>query len=362
MKTAIFHDYFGAIGGGERVTLMMADILGADIITTDTDAVQKIDPGARVISLGRTRKIPPFKQISAAAKFRSCDFSGDYDLFLFTGTWSPAAAHRHHPNLWYCYTPVRAFYDLYPEFLARQGLLSRQVFRSWVTLHRRFDQRSVRQVDQIIAISRNVKDRIRQYYGFDAGVIYPPVDTARFRCSEYGDFWLSVNRLYPEKRIELQIETFRKIPDEQLIIIGGFAQGDHALRYVRKILGDLPPNVTIRGEVSEEELIDLYARCKAHICTGIDEDYGLTPLEAMASGKPVVAVNEGGYRETVTDLTGILVNPEVGDILRAVKIISRDPSRYRGACEERARTFDITHFREQLTAAVKQVSQRTESS
>ena len=83
MKIAIFHDYFGAIGGGERVVLLMARILDADIITTDTDALPKMDPDVRVISLGPTSKYRGYKQIAAFLKFYRCDFSRDYDLFIF---------------------------------------------------------------------------------------------------------------------------------------------------------------------------------------------------------------------------------------------------------------------------------------
>ncbi len=284
MKIAIFHDYFGAIGGGERVVIAMAKILDADIITTDIDVIQKIDPSVRVFSLGKTIKIPPFKQISAVLKFYFCDFSKDYDFFIFTGNWSHAAAYRHHPNIWYCYTPVRAFYDLYPTFLARQNFVTRQIFRCWVFIHRRYDQRSVTHIDTIIAISRNVQNRILQYYRRKATIIYPPVDISLYHCTEYGDFWLSVNRLYPEKRIELQVEAFRQTPEEKLIIVGGYAQGDHASRYAEKIGRNLPPNVILRGEVSESELRDLYAHCRAHICTAIDEDYGLTPSKQWQAG------------------------------------------------------------------------------
>ena len=297
MRIAIFHDYFGAIGGGETVVLEMAKCLGADIITTDTDAAGKIDSSVSVITLGKTIKFPPLKQISAAARFRFCDFSKDYDFFIFTGNWSHMAAARHHPNLWYCYTPVRAFYDLYPTFISRQGPVTRQAFRLWVYFHKRIDRHSVDHIDRIIAISKNVQERIRKFQGRDAGLIYPPVDTSRYRCKEYGDFWLSVNRLYPEKRIELQVEAFRKMPEERLVIVGGYAKGDHAAQYAEKIGCTLPENVTLRGEVSGNELIDLYARCRGHICTALDEDYGLTPLEAMASGQPVVAVDAGALKE-----------------------------------------------------------------
>jgi len=352
VRVAIFHDYFGAIGGGETVVLEMAKCLGADIITTDTDAVHKIDPSVHVISLGKTVKFPPLKQISAAVRFRLCDFSKEYDFFIFTGNWSHMASFRHRPNLWYCYTPVRAFYDLYPTFISRQGPVTRQLFRVWVYFHKIIDQRSVRHIDRIIAISKNVQGRVLKFHNREAGLIYPPVDTSRYRCESYGDFWLSVNRLYPEKRIDLQVEAFQKLPKERLVIVGGYAKGDHAAAYAEKIGQNLPGNVTLLGEVNGDELIDLYARCRGHICTALDEDYGLTPLEAMASGKPVVAIDEGGYRETVTPETGMLVKPDSDSIVSAVREISRNPERYRTACEARAREFDIAGFREHVKRAV----------
>ncbi len=352
MKIAIFHDYFGAIGGGERVVLALAKILDADVITTDTDAAAKLDGGARVTSLGSTIKLPPFKQISATRKFASADFSDDYDFFIFTGNWSHHAARCHHPNLWYCYTPVRAFYDLYGTFLSRQGFMTRQAFRAWVAFSRRSDQRSVGRVDTIVTISENVRQRICACYGRDAEVVYPPVDVSRYRCKEYGDFWLSVNRLYPEKRIELQIETFRSLSDERLLIVGGYAEGDHSSPYAKKIRQNLPANVEVLGEVPEHELMDLYARCKGLLCTAEDEDFGLTPVEAMAAGKPVVAVNEGGFRETVTAETGMLVDADPGEIASAIRAVSVDPERYREACLARARLFDLSVFADQIRRVV----------
>jgi glycosyltransferase involved in cell wall biosynthesis len=352
MKCAIFHDYFGAIGGGERVALTLAEILDADIITTDIDVVEKLNPRVSVHSLGRTFKIPPFKQITASIKFYSSDVSDDYDYFIFTGNWSHYAARTHHPNLWYCYTPVRAFYDLYPAFLARQDMITRPVFRAWTGMHREFDQRSIANVDRIVAISQNVRNRILRYHHRDARVIYPPIDTDRYRCREYGGFWLSVNRLYPEKRIELQIESFRKLPGETLIIAGGFAEGDHAARYVRRITRNLPPNVSIIGEIPEDQIIDLYSRCRGFLCTAIDEDFGMTPVEAMASGKPVVAVDEGGFRETVTADTGMVVPADAGQIAGAIRKLTEDPRRYRDACLARARKFDRSVFEEQIKMMV----------
>jgi glycosyltransferase involved in cell wall biosynthesis len=355
MKTAIFHDYFGAIGGGERLVLMMAKALDADIITTDVDAVSRLYPQVPVISLGPTVKYRGFKQISSVARFYFCNFSDNYDFFVFSGNWAHHAAHCHSPNLWYCHTPVRAFYDLYPLFLSRQNLITRQAFRLWTHFLRLSDKRSVGHIDTIVTNSKNVQDRIRKTYSREADVVYPPVDITRFRCTEYGDFWLSVNRLYPEKRIELQLDAFRRMPDEKLVIVGGYASGDHASLYANRLYTQVPPNVTFLGEISESHLIDLYARCKGLLCTALDEDFGMTPLEAMASGKPVIAADEGGFRETVTPRTGVLIDASENAIACAVKKLSGNPESFKQACIERAKEFDLKIFEKKITSAADNV-------
>ncbi|MPM77117.1 D-inositol-3-phosphate glycosyltransferase [bioreactor metagenome] len=107
------------------------------------------------------------------------------------------------------------------------------------------------------------------------------------------------------------------------------------------------------GEVSEAELLDLYSRCKGFICTAMDEDFGMTPVEAMASGKPVVAVNEGGFKETVVDgKTGLLINADVHSVIEAVKFISREPESYMSSCIEQAKHFDLSIFNEKVKNVV----------
>ncbi len=221
-----------------------------------------------------------------------------------------------------------------------------------MTVHRKFDQNVVKDVDLMVTNSQNTQKRIKKYYNRDSTIIYPPVDTSRYFCKGYGDFWLSVNRLYPEKRIELQIEAFRSMPDERLVIVGGYSEGDHAAPYVNRIRRSLPRNVELRGEVSEDELVDLYARCRGLVCTALDEDFGLTPVEAMAAGKPVVAVDEGGFCETVTAETGMLVDADPGRIASAVRAVSADPERYREACLARARLFDLSVFADRIRRVV----------
>jgi len=349
LKIAIFHDYVGSIGGGERVVLLLARELKADLVTTDInkDAISALGyTDINLISLGETVKVPPLRQISASWKFAACDLSGDYDFFIFSGNWAHYAARKHSPNLWYCHTPARVFYDQRKQMISQlPNAPLRFAASSWIRCHTFFDQRSVRHVDRITANSRNVEKRILDTYGRRSTVINPPVDARRFMFKEYGDFWLSVNRIYPEKRLEMQFDVFRKHPNLKLIVIGGYSVGDHAAKYYEKLVKDVPDNVELRGMVSESELKDLYARCRGLICTAVDEDFGLTPLEAMASGKPVVAVNEGGFRETVINgETGMLVASNADDLSRAVLEIDRDPMRYKERCQKRALEFDTPAF------------------
>jgi glycosyltransferase involved in cell wall biosynthesis len=356
-KIAIFHDYIGSIGGGERVVLMLARELKADIITTDVDGDSLGKLGyedIKIISLGRTFKYPPLKQISASLMFSRCDFSKHYSFFIFSGNWAHYAARKHKPNMWYCHTPVRAFYDQREKMIARQpNDLRKLAASSWITCHAWFDRRSIGDLERIIANSQNVEQRIRKAYDRSCTVIYPPVDTSRFRFKEYGEFWLSVNRIYPEKRLELQFDVFRRLPEQKLVVVGGYAQGDHAANYYHGLVKDMPENVEMRGAVSEEELIDLYARCKGLICTAVDEDFGLTPLEAMASGKPVLAVNEGGFKETVVSgKTGLLVEAKRDELVKAIKEICKDPQQYKDACRKRAADFDKSIFLDKIQKAI----------
>lgn len=359
MKIAIFHDYIGAIGGGEKVVLTLAREFGADVITTDVDkdSVSKMGfEDVNIISLGETIKMPPLKQINASLKFAMCDFSNKYDFFIFSGNWAHYAAKKHKPNLYYCHTPVRAFYDLKDQVIkSQEKLWQRIIAKAWIEMHSWFDRGSINDSNVIVTNSKNTLNRIKKFYNKDAVVIYPPVQTKNYYFEKNKNYWLSVNRLYPEKRIWLQLEAFRTLPDEKLLIVGGYSKGDHAEKNI-KFLSDIPSNVELIGKVSEDELCKLYSQCKGFITTAQDEDFGMTPVEAMASGKPVVAVKEGGYLETVIHgETGLLVKPEFTDIINAIKEISKDPEKFRNACEANAKRFDSSVFLGKIRSEISNV-------
>ncbi len=361
MKIAIFHDYIGAIGGADKIVLLLARELKADVITTDVDmeAVRMMGfEDVNIISLGKTIKIAPLKQISASLRFMLCDFSKKYDFFIFSNNWAHLAAGKHKPNLLYCQsTPVRVFYDLYDVYLKQQSFFSSLVFRIWVLLHRKLYEHYLKHVCVIIANSISVQKRVKKFLNRSSKVVYPPVDVSRFRFEEYGDFWLSVNRLYPEKRIELQIEAFRRLPDEKLLIVGGYAKADRSSAYATDLLRKFPDNIMLLGNVPEEELILLYSKCKAFIITSREEPFGMAPVEAMASGKAVVAIREGGFLETIVDgSTGFLVKPDVPEIVSAINKISREPSLFKEKCIEQAGKFSVEIFLESLKREINMAS------
>ncbi len=354
MRVAVLYDYLETVGGGERVALTLAAGLGADLVTTALDPglpKRAGFEGVRAASLGGLLRGPPMKQVHATLRFSRARLPG-YDFYILVGNWAHFAGRAHHPNLYYCLTPTRAFYDLREALLARLPPLHRAAAGAWIALHRPFDRRAARHADRIVALSENVRGRVRRAYGRDADVIYPPVATSRFRFLEVGDAWLSVNRLYREKRVDLQIEAFRRLPEERLVIVGGYTPGDRTEAYVASLRP--PPNVTLLGEVDEPALAELYGRCRGFLTTAVDEDFGITPVEAMAAGKCVLATDEGGYRETVVHgRTGFLLPPDPEAF--ASRIRELDDAALRGmrdACVARAREFDESVFLARMRAAI----------
>ena len=354
MRVAVLYDYLETVGGGERVALTLAKHLDADLITTEFDPAlpgRAGFEGVRVRSLGRLFRGAPLKQLHASRRFARARLPG-YDAYVLIGNWAHFAGRAHHPNLYYCLTPTRYFYDLRRDVLARLPPPKRAAARAWIRVSRAMDRRAVHGADRIVAISENVRGRIRAAYGRDADVIYPPVATSRFRFLELGDAWLSVNRLYPEKRIDLQIEIFRSLPQEKLVITGGYTKGDRTEAYVSSLRP--PPNVTLMGEVPESTLADLYGRCRGFLTTAVDEDFGITPVEAMAAGKVVLATDEGGYRETVVHgRTGFLLPPDPEAFARRIRELdAASLLSMRDACIARARAFDESIFVARMRDAI----------
>jgi glycosyltransferase involved in cell wall biosynthesis len=232
-------------------------------------------------------------------------------------------------HICYCHTPMRYVWDLFDEYFGveRVGRLKHALLRRVAGRLRHWDARTAERVNHFIANSEHVRHRIQRHYGRDAEVIHPPVDTDRFRLSERTDgYFLIVSALVPYKRIELAVETCSRIGARLLIVGSGPEE-----KRLKQLAGR---NVEFLGWQSDEQIREYYAGCRALIFPG-EEDFGIVPVEAMASGKPVIAFGRGGALETVIPgLSGLLFSEQTVPRLTAV-----------------VQSFDETHFSPQRIRA-----------
>jgi glycosyltransferase involved in cell wall biosynthesis len=221
-------------------------------------------------------------------------------------------------HICYCHTPMRYIWSQYDEYFGpdRAGLLTRLGMRMVVNSLRRWDLRTAANPHFYVANSENVRKRIKNLYGRDSDVIYPPVDTSAFPLSERNDgFFLIVSALVAYKNIRLAVETFNRL-GEPLIIIGDGPE-------LSRLRPTAKANVQFLGWQPDDVVRDHIARCRAVVFPG-EEDFGIVPVEAMSCGKPVVAFARGGALETVRESpegrTGILFQePVVDSLAEAVK-------------------------------------------
>ncbi len=354
MKIAVFHNFMDNIGGAELVTLFLARELKADIYTTniDKEKIKKMGfSNINLISIGKVPVNAPFRQQLALWKFRKLRLK-DYDFYIISGDWAISGAVNNRPNLEYFHSPLNEIWE-FKDYIRNYWLPSwkKPFFDLWVAYNRYLYRKYFKHVEKKVANSKNTQKRIKKYLNSDAIVINPPVETSKFKFKKFGDYWLSVNRLFKHKRVDMQIKSFKKLKNEKLIIVGSYEKSKTFQDYADYIKKIKPKNVEILSWVDQKNLIELYANCKGLITTAKDEDFGLTPIEAMASGKPVIAGNEGGYKETITPKTGILIdNLNEDKLAEAIRKMSKEltnkknQGEYKKACIKQAKKFDTKIF------------------
>jgi glycosyltransferase involved in cell wall biosynthesis len=203
-------------------------------------------------------------------------------------------------------------------------------------------------VDRLISNSAFIAARVRDAYERDSAVVHPFVNLERFENLRRapGRNYLMVTAFAPNKRVDIAIEAFNRMKLPLLIVGGGQEQ-----ETLKKIAG---PTIEFLGALKNDAVADLYSKCRAFIFPGI-EDFGITPLEAMAAGAPVIAYGEGGATETVTEKTGILFQPQTADALaEAVTRMERGEAQFNPEdCRARAREYSKARFQRELVAEIR---------
>lgn len=322
MRIALVHDYLVQYGGAERVLEVLCELFPkAPIFTLVYD--KKIMRGAfedRMIRTSFLQKIPlarsrhrlfPMLMPLAIEEF---DLS-KYQLVISTSNSYAKGVNTSSNSIHvcYCHTPMRYAWDDCHKYLREFSypLILKKVVPFAMNYIRLWDRISADRVNYYIANSDYVANRIKKYYRKDSLVIYPPVDISRFYISDsIDDYFLIVSRLLPYKRFDIAIDAFKELGIPLKVIGSGPDE-----KRLRRLAKDAP-NIEFLGRLSDEEIRDYYSRCQAFIFPS-EEDFGIVPVEAMASGRPVIAYRVGGALETVREgITGIFFNEQTSESLK----------------------------------------------
>jgi glycosyltransferase involved in cell wall biosynthesis len=354
-RIAIVHEWFAGMRGGEKCVEALCELFPTAELFSLLHVKGAVSPTIERMAIHTSfiQKLPFAEQRYRhylplfPTAIQQFDLSA-FDLVITSnhcvakGVQVPPTA----LHVCYCYTPMRYIWGLYDDYFSkdRAGLVTRAGMKVFLNYLRKWDVRTAANPQHFIAISDHIRRRIGDIYHRTADVIYPPVKTSLFHLSFGNDgYFLIVSAFVPYKRIDLAIEAFNRI-GERLVIIG---DGPDAAR-LRKIARG---NVEFHGWQPDEMLKEYYARCKALIFPG-EEDFGIVPVEAMASGKPVIAFAVGGALETVIQTphlkTGILFKEQTVDsLVGAIERLGKenfDPE----ALRAHALTFDREVYKRRM--------------
>jgi glycosyltransferase involved in cell wall biosynthesis len=356
MRVALAHDYLNQYGGAERVLEQLHDLYPSAPIYTSIYDRAVMPPSyrgwdIRTSFMQRLPLVTTHHQSYLMAypiAFESFDLA-EYDVVISNSSafCKGVVTNPHTLHICYCLTPMRWVWR-YRDYVERErlGPVARTILPPLIHYLRLWDAGAATRVDRFIAISTAVAARIKKYYRRDAEIIYPPVDTRMFGGeSQRGDFYLTVARLVPYRRIDLVVEAFRELGLPVKIVGDGRDRARLEARATK--------NIEFLGRVDDDTLRELYATCRAYLFPG-EEDFGIAPVEAQAAGRPVVAYAAGGALDTVIDgETGVHFHEQTGAALaaavRRLEGLSFDADRIRA----NAARFGADVFRERLTRYVR---------
>lgn len=352
-STAHAYDFLQVPGGAERVSLHLLRqhpdwaFFTGFIQPQAFPGFSPNDP--RVHSLGQPVRHPARQALSVMRAFaRRGAGLAEYDQVLFSGVYAPVGV-RHRSaggNLYYCHTPPRFAYDLEDWYLERARAWERPALRRLAAHVRDRYGDAIRRMNRIAVNSETVRARLATYLDIGrATVIHPPVELGDWRWAGQEDFYLSNARVEPYKRVEWAVRAFMAMPDRRLVVASG---GSDLARLQTLAAGH--DNIRFTGWCDAAALRSLTGRCIATLYLAREEDFGLSPVESMAAGKPVIGIAEGGLLETVeSERTGLLLEASLAEdvdaLCTAVRNLDAEHARsLRTACEQRARRFAAPVF------------------
>ena len=366
-RVALIHDWLNQIGGAENVLETLVGMFSRAPVFTSMYATDRMPPAYRTWDIRTTfmQRLPGVTTHHQAympvypLAFKTMDLRG-YDLILSnkSGFCHGVSAPEGATHVCYCLTPTRFLWQ-YEHYREREQLgagVNLAISLLMAPL-RKWDYAAAQRVHRFIAISTEIQERIRRFYGRDSTIIFPPVDIARFRpngptgglrAEPPGDYFLAGGRLIPYKRVDLAVRACSALGLRLLV----FGEG-RDLAELERMAG---PTVTFVGRVSWDELAKLYAGAKAFIFPGL-EDFGIAPLEAQASGRPVIAFQGGGALDTVIPgKTGEFFSEPTVEALMAV-LAAFDPAGYDPTtCRANAEGFGADRFKQELREFIERTA------
>lgn len=245
-------------------------------------------------------------------------------------------------HLCYCYTPMRYMWVFFDQYFGDYPMWKKSLVRLTGGYLKKWDIATLPRVDEFIAISNTIRNRIRDIYNRDSTVIYPPVEIDKFKFDpsrKRGDYYVCVSALVPYKRVDIMVEAFNKMPDKKLVIVG---DGNVRKEWESK---KRSANIKFMGWVDHDEVVKICSGAKAFLYAAF-EDFGIAPVEAQALGVPVIAYDKGGTAETVLPATGLLFSEQTPEALTlAIKEFERREGEFNPAdCRKNAERFSEDKF------------------
>lgn len=325
MKLIIAQPYINLKGGAERVFLKIAQHYEAPIYTLEYTPKDTF-PEFKDVDVKIVGKDVPFAEmlpyrasqgLRYGYNFYNLKLKEDYDVINAHISPSEWIRHKNARVLWYCHTPPREVYDLYETRMKHRSSRQKFLYSSMTKMYKLIANRVIKNIEVIAANSAKTQSNVKKFYGRDSTIIYPGVEPSEFNNEAYDKYFFYPSRFVVNKRQEYVINAFRQFSarskrNYSLVLAGTLSKDpEHQAYYnkLKKLAHGL--KVEMKTNVSDREIRRLHASATAMLFSGQNEEHGISLLEGMASGKPVISVNEGGPRDIVEDgKTGFLVGSE----------------------------------------------------